>query len=36
MDSSKKVLLGMTVGEIKELVTGTLGMPGFTAGQIAR
>lgn len=36
MDSSKKVLLGMTVGEIKEFVTGRLGMPGFTAGQIAR
>lgn len=35
MESGKKVLLGMTPGELRELVTG-LGMPGFTAGQIAR
>lgn len=35
MESGKKVLLGMSAGELKELVTG-LGMPSFTAGQIAR
>lgn len=35
MGSSKKILLGMTAGELKELVNG-LGMPAFTAGQIAR
>lgn len=35
MESGKKVLVGMSAGELKELVKG-LGMPGFTAGQIAR
>lgn len=35
MGNGKRVLLGMTVGELKELV-GSLGMPAFTAGQIAR
>lgn len=35
MENGKRVLLGMTVGELKELV-GSLGMPAFTAGQIAR
>lgn len=35
MESSKKILLGMTAAELKELVVG-LGMPGFTAGQISR
>lgn len=35
MGSSKKILLGMTAGELKELVK-ELGMPAFTAGQIAR
>lgn len=35
MESSKKVLLGMTAGELKEL-TEELGMPRFAAGQMAR
>ena len=35
MESGKKVLMGMTDGELKEVVAG-LGMPRFTAGQIAR
>lgn len=35
MESSKKVLLGMTTGELKEL-TEELGMPRFAAGQMAR
>lgn len=35
MENGKKVLIGMTANELKELV-GSLGMPGFTAGQIAK
>lgn len=35
MESGKKVLLGMSLDELKGLVR-ELGMPGFTAGQIAR
>lgn len=34
MEETKKVLLGMTLDELKELVAG-LGMPAFTAKQIA-
>ena len=35
MESGKKVLIGMTAEELKEL-TAELGMPKFTAGQIAK
>ena len=35
MDSQKKVLMGMTTAELKEVVR-ELGMPAFTGGQIAR
>ncbi len=35
MNSDKKVLLGMTVGELKS-VAKSLGMPAFTGGQIAQ
>ncbi len=35
MNSEKKVLLGMTVSELKE-VARSLGMPAFTGGQIAQ
>ena len=33
MESAKKYLLGMTLGELKE-VAKSLGMPAFTGGQI--
>ena len=35
MESAKKYLLGMTLGELKE-VAKSLGMPAFTGGQIAK
>ena len=35
MESAKKYLLGMTLGELKE-VAKLLGMPAFTGGQIAK
>lgn len=35
MESAKKYLLGMTLGELKEVVK-SLGMPAFTGGQIAK
>lgn len=35
MEASKKILLGMNVDELKQLVV-TLGMPAFTAKQIAK
>ena len=35
MNEEKKVLLGMTLGELKDAVK-TLGMPAFTGGQIAK
>lgn len=35
MENGKKVLLGMTLSELKAAVV-ELGMPGFTAGQIAK
>lgn len=35
METAKKNLLGMTLGELKE-VTKPLGMPAFTGGQIAK
>ena len=35
MEVNKKILLGMNVDELKEVVTA-LGMPAFTAKQIAK
>jgi len=35
MNEEKKVLLGMTLDELKDAVK-TLGMPAFTGGQIAK
>ena len=35
MDGNKRVLIGLTLGELKTAVT-ELGMPGFTAGQIMK
>ena len=35
MEGAKKYLLGMTLGELKE-VANALGMPAFTSGQIAK
>ena len=35
MGTAKKYLLGMTLGELKE-VAKSLGMPAFTGGQMAK
>ena len=35
MDSEKQMLIGRTLGELK-VVVGDLGMPAFTATQIAK
>ena len=35
MDSGKQMLIGRTIGELK-IVVGELGMPAFTANQIAK
>ena len=35
MDSQKKSLLGMTLSDLKQVVS-SLGMPGFTSKQIAK
>lgn len=35
METAKKYLLGMTLGELKE-VAKSLGMPAFTGGQMAK